>query len=131
MEHKELKLLPNYFKKIGLLFFGLAIAFILLFTNHIIPLDNEVAKTITFDIIFIGLLILAISKEKLEDERTTKLRLIAFAFSFISAVGFVIVMPFVNILFGDNFLSEVSSNQLLLTMFILYFAAFSSGKKYN
>ena len=76
-------------------------------------------------------MIIALSKEKTEDERTTKLRLIAFASSFIFGVAFVIVMPFVNVLFDGNFLSDVSTAQLILTMFLWYFAIFSSGKKFN
>jgi len=131
MENKELKLLPNYFKKIGVAIFALTILLIIIFLNDIISVNRELGKSIITNIILIGLLIIALSKEKTEDERTTKLRLIAFASSFIFGVAFVIVMPFVNVLFDGNFLSDVSTAQLILTMFLWYFAIFSSGKKFN
>ncbi|WBL24763.1 hypothetical protein [Zunongwangia sp. HGR-M22] len=74
---------------------------------------------------------MAPSKEKIEDERSMKLRLVAFAATFLYGVLFVVVSPFVSILFHGSFEIDIHASQLLLTMFLWYFGVFYFMKKFN
>jgi len=118
----ELRLLPKYFKKIA---FGIMLAtlcFILLFVSEIITTDKEVTKTISKSLFLISLLILSMTKNKIEDELTLVIRLKAFAASFIFGVLIVIIDPFINLLFEGAFLLNKGVTELLISMLLVYFS---------
>ncbi|MGO3181950.1 MAG: hypothetical protein ACTIJ9_03875 [Aequorivita sp.] len=74
--------LPNSWKKVG---WGiLSLALILL--NRFLEIDHLLFKSILKKTMLIGLLIVTISKEKIEDERVETLRSKAFSFAFIVGV---------------------------------------------
>lgn len=88
--------LPNYFKKIGIAIFILSFLFVLavgFFTD-----GNEVIKTVGKNIILISLLMIVLSREKIEDELIEKLRGQAFTFAFIAGVVYAIFQPYINYL---------------------------------
>lgn len=126
---KDLKLLPSNFKTIAFVLMFISILFITLSKSEVITIDKEMIKTISKSGFLISLLLLALTKSKIEDELTLKIRLKAFAASFIYGVVIVIVEPFVNLLFGDNFLSDMGVTELLITMFLYYFIMMFLMKK--
>lgn len=85
--------LPHRFKKIGLGI--LLISFVLLFVNSF-TINEELYRVMTKYGILIGLLLISISKEKIEDELITKLRMQSYSFAFIMGVVYTLLMPFVD-----------------------------------
>ena len=131
MKSSDLKLLPNKFKILGYVLLAISIVFFGIAVTEIISVEKEITKNIFFDLILIAFLILALSKEKIEDERSMKLRLVAFAATFLYGVGFIVIGPFVSILFHGSFEIDIHAYQLLFTMFLWYFGVFYFMKKFN
>lgn len=85
--------LPDYFKKIGITI--AIISFITLFLNAF-SFELSWLKISSKYGILAGLLIISISKEKIEDELVTKLRMQSYTFAFLMAVLFSLFQPFLN-----------------------------------
>ena len=118
--NKPIKLLPTYFKKIGL---GLIILCVIvpiafkLFHFQIESAKKEMIKTITKDIVIIGMVFIAFSRDKVEDELTMLLRTKAL----ISAVFFAFTVTIVSDVF-NLFLSEpVERDDAFSIMFRIVF----------
>ncbi|MFC6858697.1 hypothetical protein [Zunongwangia atlantica] len=131
MESSDIKLLPHKFKIVGYVLLTISILFFGIAVTEIISVEKKITKNIFFDLILIAFLILALSKEKIEDERSMKLRLVAFAATFLYGVLFAVVSPFVSILFHGSFETDINASQLLFTMFLWYFGVFYFMKKFN
>ena len=85
--------LPNYFKKIGI---GIAVlSFLGLFVNKYMP-NSEIMRIAFRYGMLLGMLIISISKEIIEDEFITKLRMQSYSFAFIISVVYALVFPFIN-----------------------------------
>ena len=127
--------LPNHYKKIGI---GIVIiSFIALFINGFV-LNNLELKVIAKFGLLIGLLIILISKELLEDELVIKLRMQSYTFAFIAAVGYSLMLPFINYLFDITFqpanaaLKEIGDFTILwmlLIVQVLYFEVLKKAHK--
>ncbi len=117
----DLPLLPTPYRKIALGLLILSVLFVVVTKTEMLLIDRGTVKTISMTGILVSLLVLALTKNKIEDELTSRIRLRAFAGSFIFGVGYTIVWPYVNIIFRDSFFSEKGSTELLLAMFIFYF----------
>lgn len=126
---QDLRLLPGYFKKVafGIMLFSALL--VVLSTLKVLTIDKEIVKTIVKSVFLISLLLLVITRNKIEDELTLKIRLKAFAFSFIYGVIIVIIEPFIYLLFGDSFLSDKGVTELLISMFFCYFIMMFLMKK--
>ena len=122
--HQDLRLLPVHFKKVAFGIIILSVLFIALTISKVIPVDNGIVKTISKTGFLVSLLLLALTKNKIEDELTSKIRLKAFASSFVFGVVYVIVEPFVSLLFKDGFLSGKGVTEVLIMMFLFYFMSF-------
>jgi len=119
--------LPNRFKKIG--FAILIISFISLFINKFF-VNNLEFTLITKYGMLVGLLIASISKEKIEDELISNLRMQSYTFAFIAGVIITLTNPFFSYIV-DFFIKakESSSNEvgdwqilwLLLSIQVFYF----------
>ncbi|MDD2634494.1 MAG: hypothetical protein PHW82_03245 [Bacteroidales bacterium] len=118
---KDLKLLPPIFKKIAYGIMFLIILFVILSITKILAIDKQIAKTISMSFFLIALLLLAMTRSKIEDELTLRIRLKAFGASFLYGVVFVIITPFVNLFFDGSFLLDIGVEQLLISMFLFYF----------
>lgn len=124
---QDLRLLPNYFKKIALAI--LVFSILLLIGFKVIPLHSPIFREISYNGVLISLLLLAITRDKTEDERTIKLRLQSFAAAFIFGVVIVIVNPYINLLFDGSYFSNKGSGELLFSMLAFYFIVFYNAKR--
>lgn len=126
---QDLKLLPTNFKKVAFGIMLISALLVVLSISKLLPIDKEIIKTVAKSGFLISLLLLVITRNKIEDELTLRIRLKAFAASFIYGVVIVIVEPFINLLFGDSFLSDKGVTELLISMFFFYFIMMFLMKK--
>ena len=88
------QLLPNFYKKIGV---GLLIASLLaMIVLWLIPGESEMAGFVLEKSFLVGLLLVSISKDKVEDEMTLKLRAQSYSFAFVAGIVYTIVQPLIN-----------------------------------
>lgn len=122
MDSQKSKLLPGYFKIIGLSLMILA------FTPEVIIVISKVSilepqkgllKSITKTLFILGLLFIALARDKVEDEMTFALRLNVMAGVFLFAVFFVIIKPFVDIWLSGS-LDIVTGTHIVVLMLIFY-----------
>lgn len=92
--------LPNRAKKIGWVI--ACIAFVALFLTIKGTLPKEIAKYS----LLVGLLVVSISKEKIEDELVKNLRMRSFSFAFICAVFIAILNPLFSFLLNFVFTEQ-------------------------
>ena len=118
---QDLRLLPINFKKAAYGIMFLCALFTTLSMLKVLTIDKEIVKTISKSFFLISLLLLALTENKIEDELTLRIRLKAFAGSFIFGVGAVIAEPFINLLFDGDFSSDKGVTELMMTMFFFYF----------
>jgi len=126
--NKPLNLLPNYFKKIGLGFILASVVFVVslkISGIHLTAEKKEMMKTIFWDILIIGMLFIAFSKEKDEDELTMLIRMKALASAFVYIVIFKIVSDVFGII--DQELIE-NMNGYFFQMMMWYFFVYYSAK---
>ncbi|MGB1240910.1 MAG: hypothetical protein ACPG49_00205 [Chitinophagales bacterium] len=131
-ERKKLKdltkyQLPNHFKAIGV---GLTIiSFAALFLNKFAFNLPEFRLMAKYGML-IGLLLVSISKEKIEDERIGQLRMQSYAFAFIAGVLHALVLPFMDFLVDAAFQTKEAILKdagdfmilwILLSIQVLYF----------
>lgn len=84
--------LPNIFKTIG--FVVAIVCFVTVIMNKF-TLDSQILRLISKYGITFGLLIVSISKEKIEDEYIAKIRMMSYSFAFIFAVLWTFANPFI------------------------------------
>src|SRR6056297_3637242 len=86
-------LLPNYYKKIGLILSVLSFIFLVvnLFYPDIIQWHQELIKWIFKDILLISLLLVAFAREKAESDKTNKLRTARLKQSFLFGVAVLVL----------------------------------------
>ncbi len=82
--------LPRGFKKVGLALLILSFVFLFLTTK------GSDYRFIAKSGMLIGLLLISISREKIEDELISKLRMQSYTFAFIAGVVYSVVLPFVD-----------------------------------
>ena len=86
--------LSNQYKKIGIGLFIISI--ILLFVKKFFVDDLILLRTIAQKGMLVAMLIIAISKEKIEDEMIHKLRGQSFSMAFIAGVIYALIQPLAN-----------------------------------
>jgi len=127
---QDLRLLPNKVKPLAYGLLILSVLLAVLAVLKVVSFEAEVLKAIVKSGILIGLLLLALAKNKIEDELTLHIRVKAFAFAFIFGVVSVIAKPFVNLAFDGEFLYEdMGAMELLISMFVVYFLMMNLMKK--
>jgi len=130
--------LPNKYKIVGLVVFIVSMILSILLDIY---LENDkyqdLFKRIAISTAVIGLLVISISKEKIEDELILKLRMQSYNYAVIGAVIVYLTMPFINLAIVASFSSipkmdgskDVSVLAALLTFQILAFRRLK--KAYN
>ena len=119
---KEVVLLPKHFKKIGLGVMILAfVPAVVVKSMNIEMMHSQkvLFRIFTFNAFILGLLFVAWSKDKVEDEMTVAIRLKAMAWTFGWAVLYVIVKPIVDLLFKDP-IQDVTGQQVVMSMLFVY-----------
>ncbi|SRX73645.1 hypothetical protein [Aequorivita antarctica] len=127
--------LPNYWKKIG---WGiLVVSLALILSTKFIDGDFDLLKSILKKAMLIGLLIVTISREKIEDEFIENLRSKSFSLAFIFGVIYVLAQPVVNYIVSLILQSEKANYedlgdfQILWFLLVVYLTAFWSLKRRN
>lgn len=127
---KDIFLLPRYFKLIGL--FVIAVAFvpitiaILMHIKMSMP-AKELFKTCTLNAFILGLLLIAWSKDKIEDELTFTIRLKSMSWTFIWGVLFVIITPLIDFLFYGK--QDLTAQSLIMSMLFVYLIMYYLQKR--
>lgn len=117
---KDLRLLPVYFKYIGLGIFIFAVIFLILAITKTILLEKETAKTLVLNWLLISFLLLSLTRSKIEDELTLRLRLRALAGAFIFGIGYVITLPYINYFLAREFIVDRTAGGILVMMLLFY-----------
>jgi len=126
--------LPHYFYKIGMLIVSLAI--IMMFVRAF-ALDGsqEVLKEVLRKVFLVGMLLMSIAKDKVEDEMVVKLRMQSYTYAFVAGVLYALIMPFIeygvsNALKpeGEAF-HDIGDFQLLLFILMIQLLCFHTLKR--
>jgi len=115
--------LPNSYKKIGITI--AVISFFTLLASKFAMDTGASVKDLLRSIMLIGMLMIVMSKELVEDERIERIRNKAFAGSFILGIIFSLAQPFVNFavenLFSDSEpFQDISAFQVIFIMITFY-----------
>jgi hypothetical protein len=122
IQRNKLGLLPNYFKKIGIVVMILAFlpAVLIKATGiEIFQMQKESLKLLTMNSFILGLLFFAWSKDRIENNRTIALRLKSIAFAFIWTILVVLIEPLTDLLFSDQF-ADLTPRGLVFSMLLVY-----------
>ena len=128
--------LPHKFKRIGWILF--ITSFVSLIATSIIITDDSLKSTIIVIVkytMLIGLLVVSLSKEPIEDEFIRSIRMRSYMIAFIVGVLQTLVMPFINLgadalVNGSSSLKPVNDFFVLWVLLfcqILFFHLFKSG----
>lgn len=122
----QFRLLPNYFKKIGL---G-TILLVIFCAFYCVKIREQVSEeyanilaTVFIDFIIIGLLLLALAREKIEDELLMLIRLESMANAFIFSVLYVVVVPLLKYI-SFNYVVDMKGVHLIVMTLVVYNSIF-------
>ena len=125
--------LSNQFKRIG--YFIAFLSFSLLIVRKFVDAPEWI-RGILKGILILGMLLVSISKEKIEDEFIDTLRSQSYRLAFILAVVYALVQPFIN--FGVGFLFDEKEQlqsfnyfEVLFFMLVVQLMFFWQLKKFN
>jgi hypothetical protein len=119
---KKAVLLPKYFKIIGLVVMILAFVTAMAvkaMNIEMLQSQKELFRVFTLNAFIVGLLFVAWSRDKVEDEMTIAIRLKSMAWTFSYAVFNVIVKPIVDLLFKDP-IQDLTGQQVVMSMLFVY-----------
>ena len=128
-------LLPNNYKKIGIAL--LFISVIILITRKYLYEDAELLRQIAKKGMLVALLLVTISKEKIEDELIIKLRGQAFAIALVAGVVYTLIQPLINYLVAllikpeKAIYADLDDFIILWFMMVLYLMFFYMFKRYR
>ena len=120
--NNDLYLLPVQFKKVAI---GILIASLIMNIAgkmKLAPIDVELWMSIASIVLLVSFLLFAISRNKIEDELTLKIRATALATAFLFGVLEVILQPIIHLIIEGEYFSEVDGTRMLIRMFLVYFA---------
>jgi hypothetical protein len=128
--------LPHRFMAIGIimLFASIVMMFIRAF---IMDGDTEWLKLILQKTLLVGMLIMSLSKDKIEDEQTISLRAQSYAIAFVVGVIYALVMPYVefgvsNVVHsGGETFKNLGDFQVLLFMLMIQLMFYHNLKRYR
>lgn len=125
--------LGNQFKRIGFII-AIGTFFLMIIRKYIE--DSEWIRPILHAILLVGLLIISLSKEKLEDEFIDSLRSQSYRLAFLMAIVYSLIQPLVNYgvgtLFNENEeLKSFDYFQVLFFMLIVQLLFFWQLKRMN
>ena len=130
---QNLKLLPNRVKGIAIIM--VVITFFALIAGKFLFSDYHTVRLLIKNLLLVSLLLVSISRDKIEDELTLVLRLQSYAFAFIAGVVYTMVQPFANLLVESIIstetatFSELDVKQVLFFMLLLQLFYFTFTKR--
>ncbi|WP_121356299.1 hypothetical protein [Flavisolibacter nicotianae] len=127
----EAGLLPFYCKKVGLAVMLLAFvpaAIVKILHVAIEPANKEFFRLLTMNAFILGLLLVALAKDRVEDETTMVIRRKAMAWAFVTAVLLVIIKPLVDLLMNER-VADMKSQELVVSMLFAYLLMYYLQKK--
>ena len=119
---KDLALLPVYFKKIGFVVIILSFVpaiFVKLMNVELLQNQKELFRVLTLNAFILGLLFVAWSRDQVENEMTVSIRLKSMSWTFTWAVLYVIIMPFIDLLFKQP-IGSLTGQQVVMSMLFVY-----------
>lgn len=125
--------LPHKFKIIGAVIF--AVSFIALMSRMFISGDTALLAELSKKGLLIGMLLLSISRDKEEDELTSKLRAQSYALAFVIGVVYALVMPYVDYGLSNALkpegeaLKDLGDFQILIFMLFIQLAFYHTLKR--
>jgi uncharacterized membrane protein len=131
--NKQPKLLGVQFKKIGIVVMILSmVPGLLVKTMHIALMasQKDLLKSLSYSGFLLGLLFIALSRDKVEDELTIYIRLKAMQEMFMFAVIYVMIKPLIVWVLQAPFI-DVSSQQLVTLMLLGYLISYYLKKLYR
>jgi hypothetical protein len=120
--------LSNSFKKIGIAI--IVVSLLTIIVAKMADFGNPTIKFAIKRIVLVGLLVIVLAKEKIEDERILIMRGQAFSMAFIAGVVFTLIQPLINYVASlivekdQDPLSDLGDFQVLwflLTIYLLFF----------
>jgi len=111
--------LPNKMKIVGWAI--MLVSLVVILSTSLFDGDFEILKLILKRTILLGLLIVVVSREKIEDERIQLIRAKAFGSTFLIAVIYVLVQPIVNFIAATIFEPEEAIFEDLGDFVIVWF----------
>jgi hypothetical protein len=125
---KNIILLPVYFKRIGAVIAVVGFFAAVIMHTTLNQYENELSRVFTFGTCMLGLLFVAFSKEKIEDESTVHRRLKAFASTFTFVVIYIILIsPIGDLIFEDK-VTDLTNREIVFMMLFFYLAMYYSQK---
>jgi hypothetical protein len=140
-ERKQFQKLINFrlsqrFMSIGIAFVLLAI--VMMFVRAFaMEGDTQWLKLILQKIMLIGMLVMSLSKDKIEDEMTITLRAQSYAIAFIVGVLYALIMPYVEfgvsnaVHSGGEAFKDLGDFQILLFMLMIQLMFYHNLKRYR
>jgi hypothetical protein len=124
--NKQPKLLGVHFKKIGVVVMVLSmVPGLIVKTMHIVVMESQkdLLKSLSYSGFLLGLLFIALSRDKVEDELTIHIRITSMQEMFIFAVIYVMIKPLIVWVLQSPF-TDVSGQQLVTLMLVGYLISF-------
>jgi|LakMenE01Jun11ns_1017448.scaffolds.fasta_scaffold9571035_2 hypothetical protein len=135
MENKLRKannvLLPVHFKIIGLVVMILAFAPVAIVKSIGFEMEKsqkEVFRVLTLNAFILGLLFVACSRDKIEDEMTVSIRLKSMSWTFVWAVFYVIITPLIDLIFRDS-IAAPTGQRVVMSMLFVYLIMYYVQKR--
>ncbi len=121
--------LPNYFIKIGI---GVIIFFVAFFISGMIfedsiTISKEIIASIGLDGIILGLLLISLSKSRIEDEMILVIRLRAFTKAFVGGAVYVISSSITSLLTKNEL--PINPYSLIIVELVFFICLFEIAKR--
>ncbi|WP_339626188.1 hypothetical protein [uncultured Winogradskyella sp.] len=128
--------LPHRFMSIGIAIVLLAIAFMFV-RAFAIDGETEWLKQLLQKTLLVGMLIMSLSRDKVEDEMTLSLRAQSYAVAFVIGVIYALVMPYVEfgvsnaVHSGGEAFKDLGDFQVLLFMLMIQLMFYHNLKRFR
>jgi hypothetical protein len=140
-ERKQFQKLINFRLSQRFMSIGIAIvllAIVMMFVRAFaMEGDTQWLKLILQKIMLIGMLVMSLSKDKIEDEMTITLRAQSYAIAFIVGVLYALIMPYVEfgvsnaVHSGGEAFKDLGDFQILLFMLMIQLMFYHNLKRYR
>ena len=128
--------LPHRFMPIGIAI--VLVSIVMMFVRAFaLEGDTQWLKLLLQKTVLVGMLIMSLSKDKIEDEMTVSLRVQSYAIAFVVGVIYALVMPYVEfgvsnaVHSGGEVFKDLGDFQVLLFMLMIQLMFYHNLKRYR